>query len=55
MKTTRGRQPKPTSRKLIVAIRLNAAEHADFERAAQRSGKPLSVWFRDAGINAARK
>ncbi len=49
-KRPRGRPPlgKGQERDEIVTIRLRASERARLERAAQKAGKPLSTWAREA-------
>jgi uncharacterized protein (DUF1778 family) len=49
MKKKRGAPHKPpdTAKGALLQIRLNAAEKAGFQRAADLDGKKLSEWIRD--------
>lgn len=46
---------KPGFRAKTVSTRLTSAELAEVESAAERGGKPLSEWLRDAALTATRE
>lgn len=48
-------ETKPSFRTKTISTRLTSAEFAAVESAAERVGKPLSEWLRDAALTAARE
>ena len=48
-------ETKPGFRAKTVSTRLTTAELAEVESAAERAGKPLSEWLRDAALTAAQQ
>ena len=48
-------ETKPGFRTKTISTRLTSAELAEVESGAERAGKPLSEWLRDAALTAARE
>ena len=54
-KRPRGRPklPRGQDRDVVLTLRLRGAERAQLERAARKTGKPVSVWAREVLLGAA--
>jgi len=48
-------ESKPSFRTKTISTRLTPDELAEVESAAERAGKPLSEWLREAALRAARE
>jgi len=52
-----GRPEKPPDERLagLIRVRVTAAQRAELQSAADRSGADLSTWLRMRGLEAARR